>query len=176
MNFDAGVEMRKGSAPFWYKKRHWPKPSSLPRQLKLRSKLFLSFAKELLSCSRRTAAGKVGTISASFSLRLPAVEFFETVCRGKTQWCRIVAARVRFSEQNQVQRLFATDQFCKSLAVISRLDVPFRKIGFGHPGCCLLLASSPEAHPKRITTGRIALGQPQAVQGFVVGGACGEVR
>jgi hypothetical protein len=114
--------MRRGSALLCYKNLRWQKTSSLPRKIKFRSKLFLSFTKELLSCPRRTAAGKVGIISASFCLRLPALALFEAVCRDKTQWCRIVAANVRFSEQHQVERLFATDQFCKSLAVISCLD------------------------------------------------------
>jgi hypothetical protein len=53
------------------------------------------------------------------------MSLFETVCRDETRLMLDPAVCVRFSEQNHgshLMRLFATDQFCKSLAVISCLD------------------------------------------------------
>src|SRR5579872_641868 len=150
--------MGKRNASFRSKNPRWQKLIILPQEISLRSKLFLSFYKEILSCFQRATTGKVGSILTSIFMRLPALELLEAVCRDETQWCRISVLRVRLSEHNQFQRLFRTDLLCKPLAVSSCLDgAGFRR---SVPLVQVLFAVGelpPELTPKRPTTGRFCL-------------------
>ena len=75
------------------------------------------------------------------------------------------------------KRLFATDQFCKSLAVISCLDGPASSEDRVRSSRLLSAVGElpPKLTQKELRRVELPLVQPQAVQGFVIVGACGEV-
>jgi len=160
-----GTKIRR-ELPYRNKSRQ-PKLLILARHVKLRNKLFLSFQKPLFSCVGATPTVNVLAVSTSVCLRFPAVKFFATVCRVKTQPTAIATRCVRFSEQNRSQRLIATDQFCKPLAVSSCLDEsPSSRDQGLLSKCCLLLMSSPQSSLQELDCGNFFC-QPRAAQGFV---------
>lgn len=98
------------------------KTFSLARSVKPRHKSFLLFQKPFFSCVGATSEDNCFAFSTSLFLRLPAVSFFQKVCRGATSLSLIDASAVRFSGQNAIKRRFVGDRFRKPLAVTSCLD------------------------------------------------------